>query len=123
MSYRNENGNGCGYEDGKYEGKDPQDSSPRQPDLLSNTYPYNVSYPEEGLLHEEDVAQKSSLHRFLEKVFGHGVEARGIERVPEDERDGTHTIGLLLLWWSVNMVVSTVPIGVRSGARQAVTKS
>lgn len=41
-----------------------------------------------------------------------GVEVRGIERVPEDERDGKHTIGLLLLWWSVNMVVSSVPIGV-----------
>jgi hypothetical protein len=32
--------------------------------------------------------------------------------VPEDERDGKHTIGLMLLWWSVNTVVSTFPIGV-----------
>ncbi|ORX37540.1 cytosine-purine permease [Kockovaella imperatae] len=55
--------------------------------------------------------EKSGLHRFFRKLFDHGVEARGIERVPEEERDGTHTIGLLLLWWSVNSVVSTVPIG------------
>jgi hypothetical protein len=65
-------------------------------------------------IHEEQLKTRSPLFRFLNKAFDNGVEARGIERVPEDERDGTHTIGLLLLWWSVNMVVSTVPIGVSS---------
>ena len=61
---------------------------------------------------EDAIIYKSPLHRFFKRLFNSGVEARGIERVPEDERDGTHTIGLLLLWWSVNSVVSTVPIGV-----------
>ena len=28
------------------------------------------------------------------------VEARGIERVPESERENKHSIGLLLLWFS-----------------------
>ena len=62
--------------------------------------------------HEDAIIYKSPLHRVFKRMFNSGVEARGIERVPEDERDGTHTIGLLLLWWSVNSVVSTVPIGV-----------
>jgi len=63
-------------------------------------------------LRESDVATRGRFFRFLDKAFAKGVEARGIERVPEDERDGKHTIGLLLFWWSVNLVVSTVTIGV-----------
>jgi hypothetical protein len=79
----------------------------------SNLY---SSYPEEvesaQPIHEAELKHRSPIFRYLNKAFENGVEARGIERVPEDERDGKHTIGLLLLWWSVNMVVSTVPIGV-----------
>lgn len=68
---------------------------------------------DDGVIREEDlVAERGPVFRWLSKAFAMGVEARGIERVPEDERDGKHTIGLLLLWWSVNSVVSTVPIGV-----------
>lgn len=47
----------------------------------------------------------------LGKLFDAGVEARGIERVPESERQSKHSIGLLLLWFSVNIVLTTVPIG------------
>ena len=103
----------------QWEDKDPYIPYDPQP-----TYPYNVEegntngygdIPIEGD-HEEAIVQKSRIHRWLKKLFDHGVEARGIERVPEDERDGTHTIGLLLLWWSVNSVVSTVPIGVSPAA-------
>ena len=61
---------------------------------------------------ERELQDKSKLHQYLAKIFSTNVEARGIERVPEDERDSTHKIGLLLMWWSVNMVVSTVPVGV-----------
>lgn len=69
---------------------------------------------EDNVVYESHIVQdKGPAFRWLSKLFQVGVEARGIERVPEDERDGRHTIGLLLLWWSVNMVVSTVPIGVR----------
>jgi len=69
---------------------------------------------EEGVVREDELAGRNPLFRAFRRVFDRGVEARGIERVPEDERDGKHTIGLMLLWWSVNMVVSTVPIGVSS---------
>jgi hypothetical protein len=61
---------------------------------------------------DEELRSQNAFSRALARVFGSNVEARGIERVPEDERDGKHTIGLLLLWWSVNCVVSTFPIGV-----------
>ncbi|GJJ05824.1 hypothetical protein Clacol_000011 [Clathrus columnatus] len=47
----------------------------------------------------------------LGKLFEAGVEARGIERVPESERQSKHGIGLLLLWFSVNIVLTTIPIG------------
>ena len=79
---------------------------------------YNVEkggeFPPEGVIREEELVARNPVFRAFRKVFNSGVEVRGIERVPEDERDGKHTIGLLLLWWSVNMVVSTVPIGVSS---------
>ncbi|KIJ33890.1 hypothetical protein M422DRAFT_264021 [Sphaerobolus stellatus SS14] len=39
------------------------------------------------------------------------VEARGIERVPESERQNKHSIGLLLLWFSVNIALTTIPLG------------
>ncbi|KAH8119369.1 permease for cytosine/purines uracil thiamine allantoin [Phellopilus nigrolimitatus] len=42
----------------------------------------------------------------LSKLFASGVEARGVERVPEDQRDSKNT-------WnkSVNTVLTTIPIG------------
>lgn len=69
--------------------------------------------------HEEDVASQNALFRALGKLFNRGVEARGIEPVPEDERDGKHTIGLLIMWWSVNCVISTFPIGVSTSTLHA----
>jgi len=70
-------------------------------------------------LKDEQLRSQNPFFRALNRLFGSGVEARGIERVPEEERDGTHTIGLLLLWWSVNCVVSTFPIGVSADAQHA----
>ncbi|TFK56838.1 cytosine-purine permease [Heliocybe sulcata] len=45
-------------------------------------------------------------------LFDAGVEARGVERVPEDERESKNTWNNLLMWWSVNTVLTTIPIGV-----------
>ena len=75
-------------------------------------YVYDGSETEPAAVREEEVVHSNRLFRALNKLFDKGVEARGIERVPEDERDNTHSMGLLLLWWSVNMVVSTLPVGV-----------
>ncbi|KAL7418644.1 hypothetical protein Q5752_007103 [Cryptotrichosporon argae] len=70
-----------------------------------------------GVVREDELVGSSNrFFRVLNKAFSSGVEARGIERVPEDERDGKHTIGLLVFWWSVNMAVSTVPIGLLAQA-------
>lgn len=66
----------------------------------------------DAVIHDSEIKDQNPLFRGFRKLFDSGVEARGIERVPEDERDGKHTIGLMLLWWSVNTVVSTFPIGV-----------
>jgi hypothetical protein len=94
--------NGYSYETGH--------GHPNDLENYNHVQEYNTG--ETTAIREEEVKNKSPLFRFLNKAFDNGVEARGIERVPEDERDGKHTIGLLLLWWSVNLVVSTVPIGV-----------
>ncbi|KAF8507739.1 permease for cytosine/purines, uracil, thiamine, allantoin-domain-containing protein [Gautieria morchelliformis] len=61
----------------------------------------------------EDEGQiRARLGRYgLGKLFDAGVEARGIERVPEYERQNKHAIGLILFWFSVNIVLTTLPIG------------
>ncbi|KAI9238584.1 MAG: permease for cytosine/purines, uracil, thiamine, allantoin-domain-containing protein [Podila humilis] len=40
-----------------------------------------------------------------------GVELRGIERVMPEDRQPKGVINNLLMWWSVNCVLTTVPIG------------
>ncbi|KZP24133.1 hypothetical protein FIBSPDRAFT_822521 [Athelia psychrophila] len=52
------------------------------------------------------------LGRIMAKMFDVGVEARGVERVPEDQRETKNTWNNLLMWWSVNTVLTTIPIGV-----------
>lgn len=49
---------------------------------------------------------------FLSRLFAVGVEARGVERVPENQRETKNTWNNLLMWWSVNTVLTTIPIGV-----------
>ncbi|KAF9225107.1 hypothetical protein BS17DRAFT_879253 [Gyrodon lividus] len=66
---------------------------------------------------------------FLSKLFESGVEARGVERVPENQRETKNAWNNLLMWWyvhisvifvfvshetnrSVNMVLTTIPVGV-----------
>ncbi|KAG2181940.1 hypothetical protein INT43_006865 [Umbelopsis isabellina] len=54
-------------------------------------------------------------HTFLgglyRRLFSMGVEARGVERVPEDDRSPKNAINNLLMWFSVNTVLTTIPIG------------
>ncbi|KAI5123976.1 hypothetical protein M0805_006388 [Coniferiporia weirii] len=58
------------------------------------------------------IQKYGALGPFLSKLFASGVEARGIQRVPEDERDPKNMWNNLLMWWSVNTVLTTIPIGV-----------
>ncbi|KAG8999952.1 hypothetical protein FRB94_005744 [Tulasnella sp. JGI-2019a] len=45
---------------------------------------------------------------FMSKIFAAGVEARGIERVLEDDRESKNSWNNLLMWW----ILTTIPIGV-----------
>lgn len=58
------------------------------------------------------VNRYGALGPFMQKLFKHGVEARGVERVPEDQRNPKNSWNNLLMWWSVNTVLTTIPIGV-----------
>lgn len=48
----------------------------------------------------------------LSRLFASGVEARGVERVPENQRESKNAWNNLLMWWSVNTVLTTIPVGV-----------
>ncbi|KAI9566325.1 cytosine-purine permease [Boletus coccyginus] len=48
----------------------------------------------------------------VSKLFKSGVEARGVERVPENQRETKNSWNNLLMWWSVNMVILAIPVGV-----------
>lgn len=70
---------------------------------------------------EDEIRNRFARFGPLGKLFDAGVEARGIERVPEDERDDKHAIGLMLLWFSVNTVATTIPIGLLAQAFYTLT--
>lgn len=64
-------------------------------------------------VHKEAFAAGDSLYARLQRFVGkYGVEQRGIERVPNDERTDTSVSNIGTLWLSANMVVSTFAIGV-----------
>ncbi|KAJ3993220.1 purine-cytosine permease [Lentinula boryana] len=79
-----------------------------------SSFPRDSDIPE--YLGERDV-NKRTAERFgvfapvMEKLFDYGVEARGVERVLENERDPKLLWNNLFMWWSVNCVLTTVPIG------------
>lgn len=54
----------------------------------------------------------SAFGPILAKLFASGVEARGVERVPENQRETKNMWNNLLMWWSVNTVLTTIPVGV-----------
>ncbi|EKM58082.1 uncharacterized protein PHACADRAFT_252082 [Phanerochaete carnosa HHB-10118-sp] len=58
------------------------------------------------------LARYGKLGPIMQKLFASGVEARGVERVPESERESKNVWNNLLMWWSVNCVLTTIPIGV-----------
>ncbi|KAI8066400.1 permease for cytosine/purines, uracil, thiamine, allantoin-domain-containing protein [Gongronella butleri] len=45
------------------------------------------------------------------RLFRLGVESRGVERVLEEDRSPKNAINSILLWFSVNTVLTTIPIG------------
>lgn len=53
-----------------------------------------------------------TLGPLLSRLFASGVEARGVERVSENQRESKNAWNNLLMWWSVNTVLTTIPVGV-----------
>src|ERR1700754_2153086 len=70
---------------------------------------------ETGAVHGEVFVQGDTLYAKLQRVATRfGVEARGIERVPEDERTDKSTVKVGTMWCAANMVVSSFALGVLS---------
>ena len=40
-----------------------------------------------------------------------GIELQGIDRIPEEQKQPPHLINIFLLWWSLNVHVGVVPLG------------
>ena len=57
-------------------------------------------------------AGNTPYHKLQRLATRFGVEARGIERVPEDERTDKSTFKVGTMWCAANMVVSSFAIGV-----------
>ena len=68
---------------------------------------------ESGAVHGEVLLTGTSTYAKLQRLATrYGVEARGIERVPEDERTDKSTLKVGTMWCAANMVISSFAIGV-----------
>ncbi|KAK9480504.1 permease for cytosine/purines, uracil, thiamine, allantoin-domain-containing protein [Lipomyces japonicus] len=65
-----------------------------------------------GAIHEKDLIKRGGfIGKFHAVALKYRMEARGIERVPEDERFDKSVYSPAYFWWAVNMVLSPVSIG------------
>lgn len=65
-----------------------------------------------GAVHAETFVVGDSWYAKTQRFAGKfGVEQRGIERVPSDERENAHISQVGTMWLSANMVVSSFAIG------------
>lgn len=58
------------------------------------------------------VRRFGKLGPLLSRLFACGVEARGVERMPENQRESKNSWNNILMWWSVNTVFDIIPVGV-----------
>lgn len=80
-----------------------------------NGYYSPTGLANEGAVPGESFETGNSVYARLQRLAGkYGVEQRGIERVPEDERtDNKHPyLNAMTMWLASNMVVSSFAIGV-----------
>ncbi|KAK4193441.1 purine-cytosine permease [Podospora australis] len=64
------------------------------------------------VVHKEDFEKGDSLYAKLQRFAGkYGMEQRGVERVPDDEREDVSAFKIGRMWFSVNMGVSTFALG------------
>ncbi|OIW24038.1 purine-cytosine permease [Coniochaeta ligniaria NRRL 30616] len=90
-----------------------QESTEKYPD---ESYPdVAVGYSDAGAVHKNEFVAGDGIYHKLQRFAGKfGVEQRGIERVPADERTDTGMSKIGTLWLSANMVVSSFAIGALS---------
>ncbi|KAI2472521.1 purine-cytosine permease [Annulohypoxylon bovei var. microspora] len=79
----------------------------------SVTVDYGLGQISDGnAVHGQEFASGKSIYAKLQRIAGKfGVEQRGIERVPSDERTDSSMTQIGTLWFSANMVVSSFAIG------------
>lgn len=66
---------------------------------------------------EDRFEDGNSLYAKLQRIAGKlNIEQRGIERVPENERNDTSYLNISTMWLAANMVVSSFAIGVLGNA-------
>lgn len=90
---------------------------PEQKGGFTNSYDekrHSTIVPDEsGAVHGESFEYGNTLYAKLQRAVGrYGVEQRGIERVPEDERTDKSVVKVGTMWCAANMVVSSFAIGV-----------
>ncbi|EKG13192.1 Permease cytosine/purines uracil thiamine allantoin [Macrophomina phaseolina MS6] len=74
--------------------------------------PPGVVTAEEGAVPGESFVYGNSLYAKIQRLAGRfNIEQRGIERVPENERNDTSLLNVGTMWLSANMVVSSFAIG------------
>lgn len=77
----------------------------------SSPYDDEVASTSEHLAEKEPdrvlASRTSVLGKLYQRFFSMGVEARGVERVLEDDRDPKNALNNLLMWFSVNTGMAT----------------
>ncbi|KAI1392778.1 purine-cytosine permease [Hypoxylon trugodes] len=80
---------------------------------IHTTFDYGFGFSNDGnAVSGQDLTSGKSMYAKLQRFAGKfGVEQRGIERVPTDERTDSSMVQVGTLWFSANMVVSSFAIG------------
>ncbi|KAF1952942.1 purine-cytosine permease [Byssothecium circinans] len=90
-----------------------QEKLPQEIDLEKSIIARPDSSTAEGAVPGDSFEYGNSTYAKLQRLAGRfHVEQRGIERVPEDERDDTALLNVGTMWLSANMVISSFAIGV-----------
>ncbi|KAK3067364.1 Vitamin B6 transporter [Teratosphaeriaceae sp. CCFEE 6253] len=93
-----------------------EESHPYTTDVEKGSHdPTSPSPPSSAGPHHDDVGTHGTLQRWNARIEGlAGFEARGMARVPEDERQAPSAMGLLqmlLLWFSANITTNNLAVG------------
>ncbi|KAK9488188.1 hypothetical protein V1527DRAFT_449577 [Lipomyces starkeyi] len=72
---------------------------------------FDDSDVQDGAVRERGLAVPNYFLNFQQLALKYRMEARGIERVPEDERIDKTVYSPAYFWWPGNMVLSPVTIG------------